>query len=192
MNIRKATIKDAETITDCLLMVLDNMVYKFIGEKDSGKAREFLNHFTKRENNQYSYQNCYIAENDHEIIGAINIYKGSDLWILRKPILEYSQQHYNTNVFVEDETQAGEYYIDTLAVLNKAQGKGIGTQLLQHAIDTYVNHKKETLGLLVDENNPKAKKLYQNLGFESVGKKVLMGHHMEHLQINKDHLQTNF
>jgi len=40
-------------------------------------------------------------------------------------------------------------------------------------------HKK--VGLLVDDNNPEAKKLYTRLGFESRGGKILLGGMYEHL-----------
>ncbi|MGY8915642.1 MAG: N-acetyltransferase family protein [Flavobacteriales bacterium] len=183
MTIRKATSNDVESIAPLLMLVLENMVYKFIGETDYIKAKEFLVYFLKREHNQYSFQNCFIAERDNEIIGVINIYQGSDLNELRQPILEYSNHYYSTELHIEDETQAGEYYIDTIAVSSGEQGRGIGSKLLQHVIDTHVFGQKQTLGLLVDEHNPKAKKLYLNKGFKCVGKKVLLGHHMEHLQI---------
>ncbi len=191
MKIRNATTNDVESIAALLMLVLENMVYKFIGEKDYEKAREFLVYFLKKKQNQYSFENCFVAESSTEIIGVINIYNGSNLTVLRQPILEHSNRNYNITLPIEDETQAGEYYIDTLAVHGKWQGKGIGTKLLQHAIDTYVVKKKETLGLLVNENNPNAKKLYLNLGFESVGKKNLLGHSMEHLQIQSSPHNTN-
>lgn len=183
MTIRKARADEAESIATLLMLVLENMVYKIIGETDYTKAKEFLVYFLKREHNQYSFQNCFVAEKNNEIIGVINIYQGADLNKLRQPILEYSSHYYSTDLHIEDETQAGEYYIDTIAVRNNAQRKGIGSNLLQHAIDLYVFGQKQTLGLLVDEQNPKAKKLYLNKGFKYVGKKVLLGHHMEHLQI---------
>lgn len=191
MKIRKATINNVESIASLLMLVLENMAYKFIGEKDYEKAREFLVYFLKKKHNQYSFENCIVAEISNEIIGVINIYDGSDLTVLRQPILDHSNRNYDITLPIEDETQAGEYYIDTLAVDGKWQGKGIGTKLLKHAIDTYVVKKKETLGLLVDENNPNAKKLYLNLGFESVGKKNLLGHSMEHLQIHSGQHNAN-
>jgi len=55
---------------------------------------------------------------------------------------------------------------------------------LQFLIDEYVNKHNQTLGLLVDEGNPNAKRLYLKSGFKSAGKKVLFGRNLEYLQIN--------
>lgn len=183
MIIKKATLKDSESIASHLLLAMEDIVYEFIGEKDNKKAKDFLLYFVERENNQYSYENCWVVEENNEIIAAVNIYDGAKLSELRKPIAEYIKTQLGNNFNPEDETQSGEYYIDTLGVNPKQQGKGIGSKILRFLIDLYVIQNQQTLGLLVDEENPSAKKLYLKLGFKSVGKKKLLGKKMEHLQI---------
>lgn len=183
MTIRKATIKDSKDIATYLLLAMEDIVYKFIGEQNYDKAKEFLLHFIEKENNQYSYRNCFIVEDDNKIVAAVNIYDGAKLHLLREPIAQYVRTHYNKNFNPEDETQKGEIYIDTLGVDPECQGKGIGSKLLQFLIDEYVTKKQKTLGLLVDEGNPNAKKLYLKLGFKPVGVKTLVGKRLEHLQI---------
>jgi len=84
---------------------------------------------------------------------------------------------------VEDETHAGEFYIDSLGVSPAHQGKGIGSQLLQFVISEKVKTGGGTIGLLVDKTNPGAKRLYLNLGFVPVGEKTLLGISLEHLQL---------
>lgn len=182
-TIRKATLQDAESIADYLLIAMEDIVYEFIGEHDHKKARDFMLYFSQRENNQYSYQNCWVVEVDNEVVAAVNIYDGAKLEALRRPILEYIQTFYNKVLIVEDETEAGEFYIDTLGVNPSQQGKGIGSKLLQFLIDEYVIKQGKTIGLLVDEDNPNAKRLYLKLGFKSVGRKVLVGKNMDHLQM---------
>ncbi|MCV9930297.1 GNAT family N-acetyltransferase [Flavobacterium sp. LS1R49] len=183
MIIRKATIKDAEYIATYLLLAMEGIVYKFIKEENHAKAKDFLLYFIEKENNQYSYENCFVVEDDNEIVAAVNIYDGAELKLLREPIVQYVRTHFNKDFNPEDETQAGEYYIDTLGVSPKCQGKGIGSKILQFLIDEYANKKQYTLGLLVEEENPNAKKLYLKLGFKPVGNKTLAGKKMEHLQI---------
>ncbi len=183
MTIRNATPKDAKFIAPLILLVMKNMVYKFIDETDYSKAKSFLELFIKREDNQYSYQNCWVAEEENDIIAVVNVYDGAKLQEFRQPILEYIKKHFNITLQIEDETQAGEFYIDAIGVREDFQGKGIGSEMLKFLIDLYVKKNDETLGLLVDEINPKAKKLYLKLGFKSVGKKTLLGHNLDHLQI---------
>jgi ribosomal protein S18 acetylase RimI-like enzyme len=181
--IRKAILNDSEIISRYLFLAMDDLVYKFIGTKDENLGREFMLHFVKRESNQYSYQNCWVAEDDSHVAAAVNVYDGAFLSELREPVIEYVRARFNADFNPEDETGAGEYYIDTLGVDPTQQRKGIGTQLLRFVIDEYVNRQNQTLGLLVDDSNPNAKRLYLRLGFRSVGSKVLLGQNMEHLQV---------
>ena len=96
--------------------------------------------------------------------------------------MEYIRSHYNKHFIPEDETQAGEFYLDCIAVNPNFCGKGIGTAMLQFLIQEFVINKEGKLGLLVDENNPLAKKLYLRLGFVYKETKTLFGKNMEHLQ----------
>jgi len=77
ITIRKASLTDAEQIATCLLLGMEDIVYKFIGENDPEKAKEFMRHFVERENNQYSYQKCWVAEEGDEIVATVNIYDGA-------------------------------------------------------------------------------------------------------------------
>lgn len=183
MQIRSALPEDSQAIAEYLLMAMKDIAYLFIGQQDYKKAKDFLYHFVKSEDNQYSYQNCLVVEDGGDIIAAVNLYDGGKLHELREPIISYVQTHFNEHFNPEDETQAGEYYIDTLAVNPKYQGQGIGTKLLQFLIIEYTVKQNHTLGLLVDKDNPSAKKLYLKLGFKPVGNKTLVGKPMEHLQI---------
>jgi ribosomal protein S18 acetylase RimI-like enzyme len=184
MIIRKATQADSNFIAPILILAMEGILYKFIGKKDYAAAKDFLLYFIERENNQYSYQNCFVAEDENEIIGVISIYDGADLDVLRNPIIERVRTNFNPNFNPEDETQSGEFYIDSLGVNPNYQGKGIGSKLLQFLIEEFVTKNHHTLGLLVEEENPNAKKLYLKLGFKVVGHKTLVGKNLDHLQIS--------
>lgn len=183
MFIRKASIEDSQQIAELLLMAMEDIIYKFIGKKDRQEATRFLFHFVRSKDNQYSYQNCLVAENNGEIIAAVNSYDGGKLRELREPIIAYLKANHGMEQIPNDETQAGEYYIDTLAVDPKFRGAGIGTKILQCLIGEYVVNQKHTLGLLVEKDNVPAKKLYLKLGFKEVGTKILVGLYLDHLQI---------
>lgn len=183
MIIRKATLKDAESIANLLLLAMEDIIFKFINLRDYDVARNFLLHFIEQENNQYSYQNCFVAEEDNQIIAAVNIYDGAKLIELRSPIIQYVKTHFNPDFNPKNETQSGEIYIDSLGVAPNQQGKGIGSKILHFLIEEFVIRNQQTLGLLVEKDNPKAKKLYLKLGFQIVGRKMLVGKTLEHLQI---------
>lgn len=176
-------MNDSKSIATCLLFAMEEIVYKFIGKIDFQKAEEFMNYFATKESNQYSYQNCWIAEEDGKVIAAVNVYDGAELKQLRQPIIDYIKSNFKRELEIEDETRAGEYYIDSLGVRPEHQGKGIGSKLLQSLIDEHVIKNGRTLALLVDEENADARRLYVRLGFQSAGKQILLGKTMEHLQI---------
>lgn len=183
MNIRKANLEDSQAIATLLMQATGEVIYKFIGVEHYEKARDFLLHFIRMEDNQYSYQNCYVATEDEVIIAACLVYDGAKLEELRKPVLEYIHRHFDANLQIADETQAGEFYIDSLGVAKTQQGKGLGSKLLRFLIDERLYKQGQTLGLLVDKTNLRAKKLYLKMGFEPIGEKELIGISLEHLQL---------
>lgn len=183
MNFRKARSNEAETISPFLMLAMEDIVYRFIGEESKVQARQFLTDLIGQKSNQYSYENCWVVELNNEIAAVAVVYDGARLHELRKPVASYIKARFNTDFSPEDETQAGEYYIDCISVIPQHQGKGIGSQLLKFLIEEYVRKGKFPLGLLVDKDNPNARKLYLKMGFDVVGMKTLADKTMEHLQL---------
>lgn len=190
MLIRKATENDAEGIAPYILLAMEDIAYHFIGEHSYHKALDFFVRMIRRKANQYSYENCWVMDNDGVVIAAVLIYDGARLHELRKPVAAEILKVFNKDFNPDDETQSGEYYIDSIGVSAGQQGKGIGSKMLNFLIDEYVNKHNQVLGLLVDKDNLLAKKLYIKSGFEVVGNKIFFGKQMEHLQLwKKDKLQ---
>ena len=183
MIIRKANPDDAEFIATYLLLAMEDIVYMFIGSKDTAWATEFMLHFVQQANNQYSYQNCWVAEINREVVAAVNLYDGAKLDELRKPVTEYIRSEFSQHFKPEDETQAGEYYIDSFGVNERHRCKGVGSKVLQYLINEYAINQRRTLGLLVDRENSNARKFYLKMGFKRVGRKFLFGKSLEHLQL---------
>ena len=182
--IRKATCEDYKFIAEHLFYAMEDIVYKFIGKEDKESAIQFLEYFAKHTNNQYSYENCFILEYNGIKAGVANLYAGAELAELRKPVLKYIKDEFDRDFIPEDETQSGEIYLDTFGVSPKFRGKGLGTKILTYLIEEFCQRHNQKLGLLVDNDNPKAEKLYLKLGFKKVADKTLMGKPMKHLQIS--------
>ncbi|MDQ2179367.1 N-acetyltransferase [Marinifilum sp. D714] len=191
MRIRKARAEDSGVIASYMMLAMEDIVYGFIGENSFEKAIQLIECLVRKEANQYSYENCWIVEENKQIVAVANIYDGGSLYDLRKPVADQIKVMFNREFNPEDETQNGEFYIDCIGVNPDWQGKGLGTKLLQFLIEEYVCKKQVPIGLLVDNDNPKAKRLYLNLGFEIIGSKILAGKNMEHLQIKKYSSQSS-
>ncbi len=182
--IRKAVLADSPEIASLLLLAMEDIVYEFLGTRDKKAAFDFMHHMVSTRNNQYSYQNVYIICSEGKIVGAVNVYDGARLAELRRPVAEYVAAQTALPFEPEDETQAGEHYIDSIGVHPGWQGKGIGGKLLHYLISEYTEKQGVTLGLLVEKANPAAKRLYEKAGFRKTGEKTLVGKEMEHLQIS--------
>jgi len=180
--IRKAQPKDYKAIAQCLMLAMEDIFYLFIGNNSNEKAIDFLEQLVQQKGNQYSYENCWVAISENEIVGAGLVYDGAKLHQLREPVAQEIKKVFGNDFNPEDETQAGEFYIDCVGVYPDQQGKGIGSAIFKFLIEEYVQKRKLTLGLLVEKNNPSAKNLYLKLGFEVINDVMLVGKPLEHMQ----------
>lgn len=70
--------------------------------------------------------------------------------------------------YLNHEPRVGECYISEVAVHPNHQGKGIGKLLLRWAMNyAYADDRFNTLSLHVSHNNKRAKKLYEQLAFQT-------------------------
>lgn len=136
------------------------------------------------EDSQYSYRNTLVAYASNGILAGICVaYDGAKLRQLRRRFYDAALEAFGIDYTgMANETEEGEFYIDSLAVSSNFRGKGIATELLQATIQRGIELGIPTIGLLVDKGNPKAEALYTRLGFEYVNDATWGGHPMKHLQ----------
>lgn len=135
-----------------------------------------------RDDSQYSYKNALVAELDGKPAGSIIGYDGARLHELRKPLYELMVAKFGSVRPVEDETSAGEFYVDSIAVLPEYRGCGVGRALLADLCRRVFAKGFDKVGLLVDVTNPKAEDLYASLGFRRVNPTTFLGLDMWHMQ----------
>ena len=146
---------------------------------DFGRTMQRL---VQMDDSQYSWRNAFVAVDDNGCVaGAVVGYDGAQLHRLRRRFLEAALSDWGMDYTdMDDETQAGEFYIDSLAVMPRYRRQGIATALLRH-----ITRHAHTLGLpaalLVDKGNPNAERLYTSLGFEYRNDATWGGHDMKHL-----------
>ena len=135
------------------------------------------------EDSQYSYINTLVAITDkNEIAGICVSYDGARLKELRQAFIEGALTDFGRDFSdMNDETAAGELYIDSLCVDKVFRAKGIAKQLLESTIEKGRKLNLPT-GLLVDIGNPQAERLYHRVGFVYVDDNQWGGHKMKHLQ----------
>jgi len=174
--IRKAKPSDAKAVAPLIIQAMGELANKFSNTTNAKKTLELFEYFFSQQNNQYSYENTLVFEENSQILGSLNAYDGGQLPELRKKFIDYISLHNDVKDFnPEVETQAGEFYLDTISVLPSAQGKGIGKQLIAAGIDWAEKTGHKTVGLLVEAENEKALSLYQSKGFVIQNNKEFLG-----------------
>lgn len=170
MQLRPATIDDIAFIARGFHMA---MLYEDTPEQQIEKMADII---CRREDVLYSWRNTTIAEVDGVRAGMVTAYDGKYYRDWRRKTFELAEEVWNSTFpGMEDEAEAGEYYIDSLAVLPAYRGHGIGQKLLLQAIE-----QGKALGLkvtlAVDPANERAQRLYRSLGFTDDGHLFIFGH----------------
>lgn len=177
--IRPASKEDVRIIAEAVAMAIGTAsVVHYCGEDYVSALQEAA----MRDDTQYSYLNSLVAEVDGQPAGAICGYDGTLLGPLREATLEVIRKYNPAVQVVDDETEAGEFYLDSIGVLPQFRGLGIGAMLLSEMTRRAHDAGHANVALIVDEDNPSAEKLYTRLGFRRVGMRMFFGHRMWHLQ----------
>lgn len=185
-SIIKAEKSHAPYIGKAIIMAIGKELVENLAGKHH-TAKDVLNLFTilaSREDSQYSYNKAVIAvDNEQNVLGVAVIYDGSDLRRLRAAFFEEAENiiGLTLNGPIIDETDADEVYLDTIAVFPEYRGRGIGRKLITEAY-LKANEKEKPLGLLVSKNNPKAMRLYESVGFKTMGERPFAGEMMYHMR----------
>lgn len=139
-----------------------------------------LTELVEMERSQYSYRNTLCAMVGDQLAGVLVSYDGKDLLMLREAFISKAKEHLGQDFSgMDEETQEGEYYLDSLCVKKEYRKHGIATALLREAIK---RHSDQPVGLLVDVTHPWAERLYTSIGFRFVNETKWGGHEMRHLQ----------
>lgn len=183
-RIRKAYAAEAPQIARMIMEAMDYDCCRFFAGPNHSLVdfEVMMTRLVRRTDSQYSYLNTLVYTSPEDTpAGIIVAYDGSQLHELRKAFIEEALQAFGIDYSgMDDETQAGEYYLDSLCVDSRYRHQGIASALLRAAWEEGNSRGLDT-GLLVDFGNPSAEKLYAALGFEFKNYTQWGGHKMKHL-----------
>lgn len=186
MKIINARKEDANFIAKSIMSGVGEEICENLAGKNHSLAdvEALFTDLASREDTQYSYLNTFVAvDDDGTAVGACISYDGALLHKLREPFFEAAKQYLDIDMSdVLDETEPGEVYIDTLAVLPEYRKQGVATALLKASIGKAKKIGKPA-GLLVEKENHRARRLYESLGFRKVGDRPFAYVVMDHMQI---------
>ena len=185
ITIQPAIREQAESIAQLIITAMtDECCLFFVGENQTlDDFKQAMICLVNDEQSQYSYTNTLVALHNNDVVGICVSYDGKDLRFLRSKFIEMAKVRFNRDFAdMNDETQEGELYVDSLAVKKSFRGRGIAQELLKATIEKARNLHINHVGLLVDCNNPLAEKLYSKVGFQYINNSTWGGHSMRHLQ----------
>lgn len=174
MPIKTGSIEDAAAVAPLILQAAPELFYAYLQREDEAEALRCLAACWRAKDNLYSHQNARVYWLDGNIIGVILAYDGAHFRDYRAQSLQLFQSHLIFNAD-EYETEAGEFYLDCVAVDEKARGRGVGSALLR-AMTAYGLQQCPRVTLLVEPEKTEAQRLYQKLGFQKCGRKRIAHH----------------
>lgn len=127
----------------------------------------------------YSYENTFVAEIDGKVVGAMCAYDGADYQRLKQPIVNALGS--DCGFAQLNETEDGEFYLDSVGVLTKYRRKGIASRLFEAQCERAASLGHKVAGLIVDIDKPQAEAPYARLGFIYLDDKDFFGHAMKHM-----------
>ena len=130
----------------------------------------------------YSYENTIVAEVDGMVVGAMCAYDGADYQRLKQPIVDILGA--DSGFAQLKETEAGEFYLDSVGVFPEYRGRGIASCLFEAQCERAASLGHKVAGLIVDVDKPQAEALYARLGFTYLDDKDFFGHAMKHMVRN--------
>ncbi len=182
VTIKSAVLSQAAEITSLIMEAMDyECCRNFAGPEHSlDDFRSMMTKLVTMDDSQYSYRNTLVAMVGDDVAGCLVAYDGKDLIRLRRRFIEAAREFLDRDFStMDEETRAGEYYLDSLCVKKDFRKRGIATKLITEAIE---RHGTQPIGLLVDHTHPWAERLYRAIGFEFVNETTWGGHSMNHLQ----------
>lgn len=168
--IRKATTDDASFIVWGMAAALEMEI------SDPVQHAVFMD-LVKCDDVLYSWTHSFVAcLSDGSPVGLLIAYEGTHYREMRKKTFDIIRNIIGTSFdAMDDETRAGEYYIDSLAVIPAMRGRGIGTALLRYGIAHARHMAVKEIVLAVSPDNQKAQRLYRSLGFREGGTLHIFG-----------------
>ena len=128
---------------------------------------------------QYSYKNTFVAVVSGKVVGVAVNYDGGRLKRLRRAFIAAAKEYLGKDhTDIDDETQPGELYLDSLAVLPEYRRQGIAKKLVMTTKKKAEKMHLPCVGLLVDKDNPEGEAFYSSIGFCYVGDNHWGGHSM--------------
>lgn len=177
MNIhfRKVTSADADVLAP-ILFDSGFEAFQYVFNTKQKTAVDFLKYSLRKKGGEFGHGCHSVVLDGEKIIGIGAEFSGENslsfLWNNAVQIISFYKWRSFSVIFrglrverVLVPPKKGVQYIAHLDILAAYRGKGIGTMLINHFLSNATQLKRRSVELDVAVNNPRAKKLYEEMGF---------------------------
>jgi len=174
ITIRPATPGDADLASQLIHLSMGELAeYLFGGVRKP--VNEILKGLYVAGHNRFSWATAVVAEDDGKPVGVMFSFPGNE--IIRRELIIGAillkicgldiLKMVPRALPIADGVEAyrDEYYLANLAILPEFQGLGTGSSLLEHAESKAREVGLGKCSLIVDTENPRAKRLYERFGY---------------------------
>jgi ribosomal protein S18 acetylase RimI-like enzyme len=180
--IRQAVASDAVKAVPLIEAAIGHIAFVLTGTSESLEAASISSDFFGQEDNRISYQNALAMEEEGELVGVAIFYDGAKARELNAPRSSAAaKKSGDSNYSIPTEPEASEFYLDTLSVSPRCQGKGYGRQLIEAGCDRARKLGYHRMALLVEVDHVAAKRLYERVGFCTDYTKRIAGQEYVHM-----------
>lgn len=159
---RPASCAEAGTIAELFMMAWPVEEILEANGISYEHQHEAMTEVAARRGTIYSYENTIVAELDGRVVGAMCAYDGADYVRLKQPVVDILGP--DSGFAQLQETEAGEFYLDSVGVYPEFRGMGIASRIFEAHIERTASLGHRRAGLIVDEDKPQAEALYTRLG----------------------------
>jgi ribosomal protein S18 acetylase RimI-like enzyme len=180
--IRMAVPEDAKAAIPLILQAIGQIAFLLSGTTDKAETEAILSDFFRQPANRLSYECTLVLEEDSEAVGIAIVYDGADARALTAPLERAAAQKTGKlDYCIPMEPEVSEFYLDALSVLARCHRRGYGRALIEAGCERAKKLGHTRFALLVDVDNPSAKRLYSRLGFYTDSSKWIAGHEYSHM-----------
>ncbi len=158
---------------------------------ETRRMLEGMTEICAREDTLYSWKNTLVAVADEsdgllcgisgvsssEVAGSLTSYNGADYLTMRELTFRLAHEEFGWEPpIMDDETQAGEWYMDSLAVHPLFRGKGLAQLLFSQAFEVAEALGFTRASLIALASADRLVAFYESLGFRPDGHLNCFGH----------------
>lgn len=168
--IRRARKTDFPFVYPILKQIFDEMQMETIEKLPEDQFYSLMKLGFISEDYRYSYRRIWVSEKAGKVVGILDMYPYKDQKIIDIVLRhDYAKTGLpiSTVIFSDQEAWPHEWYIDALAVDPDHWGEKIASHLLDAAEKVAAKQGYHILSLNVDQENPRAQRLYEHKGYQT-------------------------